>query len=98
MGSTRLRVHMASAASEFDAMLKNNGSVDEIYMSISYKKMFILFRKLYRTLFIEIFVLRVIVYASAIHQKNSLKSETERGNYARFSKLVSFFVCLHPQF
>ena len=45
---------MASAASEFDAMLKNNGSVDEIYMSISYKKMFILFRKLYRTLFIEI--------------------------------------------
>ena len=45
---------MASAASEFPVMLKNNGSADEIYMSILYKKMFILFRKLYCTLFIEI--------------------------------------------
>ncbi len=45
---------MASVASEFDAMLKNNGSVDEIYMSILHKKMFILFGKLYGTLFIEI--------------------------------------------
>ena len=31
--------------------------------------------------------------ASALHKKISLKSDTERGKYARFSRLVPFFTC-----
>ena len=84
---------MASAASEFDAMLKNNGLVDEIYMSISYKKnVYIVLKTVSYSIYLN-FVLRVMVYASVFTKKNLLKSETKRGNYVRFSKLVSFFVC-----
>ena len=39
------------------------------------------------------FCLKVVVYASALHQKITLKSDTERRKYARFSGLVLFFAC-----
>ena len=51
------------------------------------------FRKFNYSLFFEIFFLRVMSNASALHQKNSLKSDTERRKYARFSGLVLFFAC-----
>jgi hypothetical protein len=87
-------VCLASTGNEFDA--ENSLRVEYLWYPVEYHvrcKLFIFFKNINYIQFIEILFLGWWSMLQLSTKKISLKSDTERGKYARFSRLVPFFVC-----
>ena len=75
-------VCLASTGKLFDAENSFGSNIDDIRVNTMLVANCLYFLEIQLQSIHWNFVLRVVVYASALHKKISLKSDTERGKYA----------------